>query len=134
MRSTQNNLKEHQEKIKEKLKHNQKGFLVDEEYDCIICRKRLVKNKGWYDRLGPKCFLCQKALDEDVIPEIVCLKRNSWLAMWEVSRLGLHQMVIKKLIRRRKLKAKIIKDDNGKPYFYVFPLKENKLLVQKTTL
>jgi len=128
MHVTKNDLKEHQEKIKEKLKQNKKGFLVDEEYDCIICRKRLVKNKGWYDRFGPKCFLCQKALDEGVIPEIICLKRNSWLAMWEISQLGFHPMVIKKLIKRRKLKAKIIKDDKGKPYYYVFLKKENKIL------
>lgn len=61
----------------------------------------------------------------------VCLKRNSWFAMWEVSQQGFHPMVIKKLIRRRKLKAKIIRDNKGTPYFYVFILRENELLKGK---
>jgi hypothetical protein len=119
-----------QEQIAEKLKANPKGFQLDDDYICVICQKIIRNNKGWYDRLGPKCRFCQKAVDDGIIPEIICLKRNSWLAMWEISQLGFHPMVIKKLMRRRKLKAKVIKDNKGKPYFYVFLLKENKLLLR----
>lgn len=118
----------HQQQIAEKLKTNPNGFQIDEDYICVVCQKIIRHNNGWYDKLGPKCMLCQKAVNEGIIPELVCLKRNSWLAMWEVSQLGFHPMVIKKLIKRRKLKAKIVRDDESKPYYYVFIKRENKIL------
>jgi hypothetical protein len=121
-----------QELIAEKLKANPDGFQLDDDYICVVCQKIIRNNNGWYDTLGPKCMYCQKAVDDGIISETICTKRNSWLAMWEVSQLGIHPMVIKKLIRRRKLKAKVVKDDKGKPYFYVFPLKDNKLLTSKS--
>ncbi len=117
----------HQQLITEKLKTNPNGFQLDEDYICVVCQKIIRNNDGWYDRLGPKCRLCQKAVNDGIISELVCLKRNSWLAMWEVSQLGFHPMVIKKLIKRRSLKAKIVKDDKGKPYYYVFLKRENKI-------
>jgi hypothetical protein len=121
----------HQELMAEKLKANPTGFQLDDDYICVVCQ-RIIRNKnGWYDKLGPKCKPCQKAVRNGIIPEIVCLKRNSWLAMWEVSQLGIHPMVIKKLMRRRKFKAKVVRDDKGKPYFYVFLLKENKFLIRE---
>ncbi len=118
----------HQELVKEKLLKSPKGFKLDDDYICVICQKIIRNNKGWYDKYGPKCLYCQKATDDGVIPKKICTKRDSWLAMWEVSQRGYHPMVIKKLIRKKQLKAKIIKDNNGKPYFYVFLLKDNKLL------
>lgn len=121
----------HQQLMTEKLKTNPNGFQVDEDYICVVCQKIIRNNDGWYDNLGPKCRLCQKAVNEGIIPELICLKRNSWLAMWEVSQLGIHPMVIKKLIKRRKLKARIIKNINGTPYFYVFAIKENKFLRER---
>lgn len=117
----------HQEFIMERLKINPKGFKLDDDYICVICGKIIRNNNGWYDRYGPKCLICQKAIDDGVIPKKFCLKRDLWLAMWEVSQKGFHPMVIKKLIRKKVLRARVIKDSNSKPYFYVFPLKENQL-------
>lgn len=118
-------IKDKFQEIDKKLASNPNGFDLDDYYSCVICSKTVGSGQGWYDKFGPKCMLCQKAVNEGVIPEIVCLKRSNWLALWEVRQLGFHSMVIKKLIRRRKLKAKIIKNDKGEPYFYVFIKKEN---------
>lgn len=116
------------EEINKKLAKSPEGFDLDDDYSCVICSKTVRSGQGWYDKLGPKCMLCQKAVDEEIIPEIVCLRRSTWLALWEVRQLGFHSMVIKKLIRRRKLKAKVIKNEKGEPYFYVFIKGENALL------
>lgn len=116
------------QEIDKKLTSKPEGFDLDDYYSCVICSKIVGSGYGWYDKLGPKCMLCQKAVNEGVIPEIVCLKRNSWLALWEVRQLGFHSMVIKKLIRRRKLKAKIIRNEKDEICFYVFIKKENPLL------
>lgn len=124
----------HQQQIAKKLKTNPNGFQIDEDYICVVCQKIIRHNNGWYDKLGPKCMLCQKAVNEGIIPEFICLKRKSWLAMWEVSQLGIHPMVIKKLIKRKKLKARIIKNTNGTPYFYVFVMRENKFLRERYAL
>lgn len=113
---------------KQKLKKSPKGFhLEDGIYNCLICYKQITGEESWYNELGPKCMTCQKAIDNKTIPKSICKNRDSWFAMWELkSKFGIHPQTTRKLMRNDELKARIIKDSDGKDYFYVFLIKENE--------
>jgi hypothetical protein len=118
----------YQKTIQKKLLENPAGFQVEDEYLCIICERIIRNNLGWYDDNGPKCFTCQRAVAEKLVPEQVCKNRKSWLAMWELCQNGYHPMVIRKLIRKQELSPIIILDDENRPYFYIFQLRTNPVL------
>ena len=112
---------------KEKLKKYPKGFHLDDgPYNCLVCYKQVTGEESWWDLLGPKCIPCQKAIENGVIPKYVCKNRDSWYAMRELKdKFGIHPATAKKMIREGKLKARIIKDEQGRDYFYVFLAEEN---------
>ena len=118
------------EKIrKKKLKQHPKGFHLPESeiYNCCICGDSVQGKTSWYDKNGIKCLLCQKALDQGIIPAKVCHDRDIWYAMWQLKdKFGFHYQTVKKMIRLGELKARIVLDNNNKPYFYVFLKEENK--------
>lgn len=54
--------------------------------------------------------------------------------MWELkSKFGIHPATAKRMIREGKLKARIIKDEAGKDYFYVFLVNENKKFLKENS-
>lgn len=124
------------EAIREKkLKDHPKGFHLDDGlYNCIICYKQVTGEESWWDNLGPKCVTCQKTVERKVIPEYVCKNRDSWYAMWELkSKFGIYPATAKRMIREGKLKARIIKDEVGKDYFYIFLANENKKFLKENS-
>ena len=118
---------------KEKLKKYPQGFHLDDgPYNCLVCYKQVNGEESWWDLLGPKCIPCQKAIENGVIPKYVCKNRDSWYAMRELKdKFGIHPATAKKMIREGKLKARIIKDEGGRDYFYVFLVKENRDFLKK---
>lgn len=117
--------------IDNKLNESPNGFDLDDFYSCVICSKIVSSGKGWYDKLGPKCLLCQKATKEGIIPDQACLQRTSWLAMWELNLLGLHHRVIRMMMKRKWLKPRIILNSKGENYFYIFIKSENPVLLKR---
>ena len=118
--------------IEMKLIDSAQGFELEDQYSCVVCAKIIEGKQGWYDKYGPKCLLCQKAIQNEVIPKEILLKRYSWLAMWEISQLGYHPRVIRMMMRKQQLKPRTIKDNSGRTYFYVFVIEENPILKSNT--
>lgn len=118
---------------KAKLKKYPKGFHLDDGlYNCLVCYKQVTGKESWWDLLGPKCIICQKAIEKGVIPKYVCKDRDSWYAIWELKdKFGIHPATARKMVREGELKARIIKDRQGKDYFYVFLVRENKAFLIK---
>jgi len=116
----------------EKLKKYPKGFHLEEgTYNCMICYKQITGKESWYDKHGPKCLLCQKALDKGIVPASVCDNKDSWYAMWELdNQLGIKHQTARKMIRTGELKPRIITTEDGKPYYYVFIIKENNKILK----
>lgn len=112
---------------KAKLKDHPKGFhLEDGVYNCIVCHRYISGENSWYDKSGPKCLDCQRAIDKKVIPRYVCKDRDSWYSMLDLkNKFGVHPATAEKMMREGKLEAKAIKDKEGKDYFYIFIKKEN---------
>lgn len=115
----------------QRLKKEPRGFhLTDGTYNCAICHRDITGDNSWYDKWGPKCLLCQKAVENGAVPSFVCKDRDSWYPMWQMkSKFGLAHQTVKKLIRQDKLKPRIVTNNNGVPYEYIFLKKENPDLV-----
>ncbi|MFH1694701.1 MAG: hypothetical protein ABH880_03035 [Patescibacteria group bacterium] len=112
-----------------KLEENPKGFHIEGiGYTCRVCHESISNEETWYDKNGIKCLLCQRALDKKVIPQRVCKDRDSWYAMWELNKEGIRTQTALKMMREGKLKARVVKGDNGKPHFYAFMKEENPTL------
>lgn len=118
---------------KKRLEKEPKGFhLTDGVYNCLICYQTIENEQTWYDKNGIKCMSCQKALDNNVIPQYVCKNRDSWLADWELkSKFGIHLATVRKMARENKLKARTIYDENGGAHLQLFIIKENRFLQEK---
>jgi len=116
---------------KRKLKEFPKGFHVDDgTYNCRVCRRHVTGEESWYDKYGVKCMTCQKALDEGVIPSFICINNDSFYRTWELERkFGIKHQTARKFVREGSLKARIILNEEGKPYEYIFLKKENAHLV-----
>lgn len=115
-----------------RLKDEPKGFhLTDGTYSCAICGTYVTGDSSWYDKFGIKCMTCQHAVDQHIIPGSLCYK-DTWYKMWELEQYyNLKSPTVRKLVRDGKLKARIILRENGRPYFYIFIIKENQGVLHK---
>lgn len=118
----------------QKLKEFPKGYKLDEnagQYNCVICYATIKGNEVWWDKHGPKCELCQKAIWKRLIPAYALKdKRDSWYEMYQLKdKFGIHTQTARKMVREGKLKARIVPDEKGSPHHYLFLKKENPKLV-----
>lgn len=108
---------------KQRLKKEPKGFaLTGSSYSCSICGRTVPANEMWYDKFGQKCLICQKAIDNKIIPGRLCEHSDSWYSMWEFDHyFGIKSATVRKLIRQEIIKARIVPEVSC----YVFIIKEN---------
>lgn len=113
-----------------RLKKSKKSTISLEEdesiYNCLICHRQISGKEGCWDPTGQRCLDCQRALEDKIIPKYVLKNRDAWYADWELkSKFNIHPMTMRKLVREKKLKARILTDKKGDVYEYVFIKKEN---------
>lgn len=117
---------------KARLRKEPDGFPVDGNYTCLICHGSINETNGWWDILGPKCLLCQKAISEGTIPRFVCINRDSWFPMWKLnSTFEIKTPTAKKYMREGILKAREVLNESGKVHVYVFLKKDNPELIER---
>ena len=111
----------------ERLKKEPKGFhLEGGPYSCCICGASISNEQTWYDAHGLKCPLCQRGLENKIIPTSACRDKDSWYSIGDLrSYYNVHWATARKLVKQGKLKARIVLDNAGKPYFYLFLIEEN---------
>lgn len=117
------------ERWKEKLKDHPKGFQLEDgkTYSCSVCGQQIENERTWFDQYGLKCKICQKAVDEGIIPGAVCENKDSWYQMWEMDYyFKAKSPTVRKFIRSGALKARVILSKTGNPYCYVFLIAENE--------
>lgn len=119
-------IRENERKLK--LKKNPKGFhLEGNGYSCSICGGIISNEETWYDTLGIKCLVCQKAIDKRIIPGSVAKKEYSWYSKYDLeSSFNINSHVMKKFIKEGILKPRIVPNSAGKPHVYLFLIKDNK--------
>lgn len=118
---------------KERLKTEPEGFPINNGiYDCNLCCRSMRDYEGWYDQYGLKCPLCRKAVDEGVVPGSAVLDDKTWFSVTQLStKYGWHHTTVHKKARSGELKARIVRNLDGKPYFYVFLKEENSSLFSR---
>lgn len=80
----------------------------------------------WYNWYGITCNLCRKAIADGIVPAFAAKHRHSWYAAWEFNgKFGLKSPTVRKLVRQGKLIARIVLDESGGNYEYIFLKKEN---------
>lgn len=115
------------EQRKRRLKTEPKGFhLSGIGYSCCICHATISNEETWYDAYGIKCLICQRALERKAIPKSVCKDRKSWYAMWELQdNFGIRYQTAMKMVKNGELKGRVIRNQEGKPHFWIFLKQEN---------
>lgn len=116
----------------ERLKKEPKGFHLEGTYTCCVCGVSISNEETWYDKYGTKCLICQRAVDKHVIPGSVCKNKDSWYSTWDLqNKYNIRFQTARKMMREGKLKARIIKDESGRPHCYVFLIKDNPNFLMK---
>ncbi|MDC1205476.1 hypothetical protein N8083_01355 [Candidatus Pacebacteria bacterium] len=118
-----------EQKRKNRLKEEPKGFPVDGHYTCIVCYRSIDETTGWYDHNNQKCLSCQKAVEEGTLPTFVCHHRASFFLMWELtSKFEIKSPTARKYVRQGELVARITPDGE-----HIFLKKENPRLYERYT-
>jgi len=119
-----------EKKKEKKLEQFPNGYHLEDGdgyYNCRICYKGVRGKDTWYDKYGLKCMDCQRNIDNGVIPGEICKDDSLWFKSWQLHNdLGIHPQTAKKLVREGKLKVRELKNEEGKTYFRVYLVKENK--------
>lgn len=116
-------------KMQGRLRKEPRGFLMDHGATCVVCGNGFKENEGWYDKYEQKCLICQKALNEGVIPAYVCVNEHSHYSMYDLnSKFEIKTQRVKKLIREGVLNACLVLTEGGAVHHYVFLKKENPAL------
>ena len=117
---------EHRRELK--LKDSPKGFhLEGNGYTCAICGKTVSNEETWYDKWGIKCLICQKAIDKKIIPGSLARSDNSWYSIYDLeSRFSINKNAMKQAVKEGVLKPRIVPSASGRPYVYLFLIKDNK--------
>ena len=108
------------------LQDHPEGFVFDESgYGCRICGSGT--KEGWYDRFGLKCQLCQKAVDQGIIPGEVTRDATLYYNEYELERdFNLAGKALTEWLRQGILKARTITGSNGRSRHYrIFLLEDN---------
>lgn len=115
-------------KRSKKLEQNPKGFhLEGKGYSCHICGSSASNEESWYDKYGIKCLVCQKAVDENIIPPTVAEDKDSWYSAYDLeSDFCINRHGLRRFIKEGLLKPRVIKGLSGRPHFQLFLIEDNK--------
>jgi len=114
-------------KRKELLKEHPKGYHIKEGGTCIICGRH--DKNIWYDQYGLKCILCQKAINDKVLPIAITedVNRETWYSTLDLETyFNIKSADLKKYIKTSILKARTVPGRGKSIYLQVFLIKENK--------
>lgn len=103
------------------------GYQPEEgTYKCRLCGYDTLAGDCWTDRNGPKCRLCQGAINDGIIPGSVCLNKEKKFSFEDLrDKFGIHHTTARSLVRKGELKAREVKNDSGKTHFMVFLREDN---------
>lgn len=116
--------------LNKRLKKEPKGFPIEHGYSCAICGNGIQPPNGWWDYYGPKCLLCQKAINDGVIPAYIAKFRDSYFTVWRLAHsMNVKTNVVRKYLKEGRLKARLILNEDGKVHEHIFLRRDNPDLI-----
>lgn len=122
---------------KRRLTKDPEGFFLegnDDFYQCGICGDSMPAIKTWWNLDGVRCADCQRSIKEGIIPSEIHKNSNLYIKDWELTSkndFGLASSTIRKLKRTGLLHGRELKREDGKVYFTVYLMNENKEFLKK---
>jgi hypothetical protein len=93
---------------------------------CSLCGYDTAAIDSWVDKNGFKCKFCQKAVNEGIIPGLICRNKDRWFSFETLKgKFGIHPATARSLVRKGELKSRVIMNDTSKPHFTVFLREDN---------
>lgn len=125
---------EYEGKRAQRLKRLEKesdGFLLLDEsegtFNCSLCHQSIQGKDTWWLKDGLLCHDCKHNLEAGVFPAAILEHRDMRFSQddmqWEF---GLHSATARKLIRQGVVKGREFKDKQGRVYFRLFLVEENR--------
>lgn len=98
----------------------------DGERKCVLCGYYTPAVDSWVDKNGLKCKLCQKALNDGIIPGPVYKNKAKWFSFEDLKeQFDIPPATARSLVKKGELKSRVIPNDTGKPHFTVFLREDN---------
>jgi len=113
---------------KVKLTEFPKGYhLYENSYSCEVCSGSAKGENSWYDKFGIKCMICQRAINEKIIPAALAKNNESWYSTCEMeSYFNIRGSLLNKYIKQGLIRERIILNTKKKRHLQLFLLKDNK--------
>jgi len=103
------------------------GFHLEGEYSCPICGDSIANEKTWYDQYGIKCLICQKAIDDGVIPGSIAQDRDIWYSKYELEdRFNINRQTLREFVKKGVLIPRNIIGNSGRTHLQIFLIEDNK--------
>lgn len=120
---------------KKRLEKEPEGFFLEDresDYSCNLCSRGLRGSESWWNLDGIQCADCRRHVKEGIIPAEVIKNHDLWIASWQFkSEFGLHSATVSKMKRNGELIGRELKDSEGKTYFTVYMVEDNKKFFKK---
>lgn len=112
----------------EQLKKNPKGFhLEGQGYSCFICGGSVSDKETWYDKYGIKCLVCQKAIDDKIIPATAASDKDSWYTILDLEHsFFINRYGVRRFVKEGLLKPRVVPGPSGRPHYQMFFIEDNK--------
>lgn len=120
---------------KKRLEKEPEGFFLDDResgYSCNLCSRGLKGSESWWNLDGIQCIDCRRNVKEGIIPAEIIKNHDLWIANWQFkSEFRLHSATVSKMKRNGELVGRELKDLEGKTYFTVCMVEDNKKFFKK---
>ncbi len=120
---------------KKRLEKEPEGFFLEDResgYSCNLCSRGLKASESWWTLDGIQCVDCRRNVKERVIPAEIIKNHDLWIASWQFkSEFGIHSATVRKMQRNGELIGRELKDSEGKTYFTVYMVEDNKKFFKK---
>jgi hypothetical protein len=107
------------------------GFHLEKKgHSCRICHGAAFGKNSWFDEHGLKCWPCQDAIDQKIIPPSVATDCDSWYTDYELeSNFGLTAAVRRKWIKKGLLISRTIVRSDKRSHLQIFLVSDNAAML-----
>lgn len=111
------------------------GFHLEKKgYSCRICGGAAHGENSWFDEHGLKCWTCQQAINEKIVPPTV-IDKDTWYSPWELEQyFGLKGQALRRWEKKGLLVSRTINREGKRGHLTLFLLQDNAAMLPPKAL